>query len=274
MPTKPPDQRIAELRDTIRHHEERYYIHNAPEVSDEEFDRLLHELEQLEAEYPDLVTARLAHAARRRPSHRRLRDGRTRRADAQPRQHVHGGGAPRVRRTRPQRRGPATPPVAYVAEMKIDGLSIALTYDDGRLIRGATRGDGIARRGRHRQRAHDSRDSAAPARRRRRPGRNPRRGVSAARLLRRDEPRARGRRRTALHESAQRGSGHDAQSRSGAGVEARLCGVRVSGRRSAAMRAIAAPDRQLRGACRDADGMREWGCRSNRTGRGATASTM
>ncbi len=41
----------------IRHHEERYYIHNAPEISDEEFDRLLHELERLEAEHPDLVTA-------------------------------------------------------------------------------------------------------------------------------------------------------------------------------------------------------------------------
>src|SRR3954464_6552712 len=56
MPTKPPLERLDELRDAIRHHEERYYIHNAPEVSDEEFDRLLHELERLEAEHPDLVT--------------------------------------------------------------------------------------------------------------------------------------------------------------------------------------------------------------------------
>ena len=52
-----PEQRIRELRDAIRHHEERYYIHNDPEISDEEFDRLLHELERLEAEHPDLVTA-------------------------------------------------------------------------------------------------------------------------------------------------------------------------------------------------------------------------
>src|SRR5205809_3454201 len=52
-----PDQRLKELRNLIRHHEERYYIHNAPEISDEEFDRLLHELEAIEAEYPDLVTA-------------------------------------------------------------------------------------------------------------------------------------------------------------------------------------------------------------------------
>src|SRR5690242_18133140 len=52
-----PDERIRELRDAIRHHEERYYIHNDPEISDAEFDRLLHELERLEADHPDLVTA-------------------------------------------------------------------------------------------------------------------------------------------------------------------------------------------------------------------------
>ena len=46
-----------ELRDAIRHHEEQYYIHNSPEIADEAFDRLLHELEQLEADHPDLVTA-------------------------------------------------------------------------------------------------------------------------------------------------------------------------------------------------------------------------
>src|SRR5262245_16577877 len=56
MPKGDPAARIKELRDAIRHHEERYYIYNSPEISDEAFDRLLHELEQLEAEYPDLIT--------------------------------------------------------------------------------------------------------------------------------------------------------------------------------------------------------------------------
>ena len=51
-----PIERIRELRAEIRHHEERYYVHNSPEISDEHFDRLLHELERLEAEHPDLVT--------------------------------------------------------------------------------------------------------------------------------------------------------------------------------------------------------------------------
>jgi DNA ligase (NAD+) len=52
----PPEERIRQLRESIRHHEERYYVLDDPEISDEEFDRLLHELEALEAQYPDLVT--------------------------------------------------------------------------------------------------------------------------------------------------------------------------------------------------------------------------
>src|SRR5688500_19504151 len=57
VPRMDPLTRINELRERIRHHEERYYQHAAPEISDAEFDRLLHELERLEAENPDLVTA-------------------------------------------------------------------------------------------------------------------------------------------------------------------------------------------------------------------------
>src|SRR4029453_11786346 len=52
-----PEERLKELREAIRHHEERYYILNDPEIADEEFDRLLHELERLEADHPDLGTA-------------------------------------------------------------------------------------------------------------------------------------------------------------------------------------------------------------------------
>ncbi|HYJ93846.1 MAG TPA: hypothetical protein VEV86_04455, partial [Vicinamibacterales bacterium] len=52
-----PASRIAELRRQIRHHEERYYVANQPEISDAEFDELLRELQQLEADHPDLVSA-------------------------------------------------------------------------------------------------------------------------------------------------------------------------------------------------------------------------
>ena len=138
-----PVQRLQELRAQIRHHEERYYVHNAPEISDAEFDALLHELERLEAEHPDLVTP----------------DSPTKRVAGRP---VEGFAT--VEHLVPMlsldnayneeelrafdervRRGAGTgdAPVAYVAELKIDGLSIALTYEGGRLVRGATRGDGV-----------------------------------------------------------------------------------------------------------------------------------
>jgi len=137
-----PEQRLQELRDAIRHHEECYYIRNAPEISDEQFDALLHELERLEAEHPDLVTV----------------DSPSQRVAGRPVE-----GFPTVQHLMPMlsldnayneeelrafdervRRsaGVGAGPVAYVAELKIDGLSISLTYDEGRLVRAATRGDG------------------------------------------------------------------------------------------------------------------------------------
>src|SRR6202049_4747948 len=143
MPAKPPEQRLNELRDAIRHHEERYYIHQDPEIADEEFDRLLHELEQLEADFPDLVTLdsptqRVAgrpvegfetveHAAPMLSLDNAYSEDELNAFDERVRK---GGGL-------------GDRPVAYVAELKIDGLSIALTYEDGRLVRGATRGDGV-----------------------------------------------------------------------------------------------------------------------------------
>src|SRR3954466_4049516 len=142
MTQSDPTVRLKELRAAIRRHEERYYIQNAPEITDEAFDALLHELEQLEASFPDLVTP----------------DSPTQRVAGRP---VEGFETvehlvpmlsldnaynedelrafdERVRKGA----GAADAPVAYVAELKIDGLSIALTYEDGRLVRGATRGDG------------------------------------------------------------------------------------------------------------------------------------
>ena len=137
-----PVARLTQLRKDIRHHEERYYIHSDPEISDEEFDRLLHELERIEAEYPDLVTP----------------DSPTQRVAGRPTEAF-----PTVEHLAPmlsldnayneeelrafdervrKGAGRGDGQVAYVAELKIDGLSIALTYDDGRLVRGATRGDG------------------------------------------------------------------------------------------------------------------------------------
>jgi DNA ligase (NAD+) len=142
MTVRDPAQRIEELRDQIRHHEERYYVHHDPQISDEEFDRLLHELERLEADHPDLVTTdsptqrvagrpvegfpTVAHLAPMLSLDNAYNEDELRAFDE------------RVRRAA----GIGPGPIPYVAELKIDGLSIALTYEDGRLARGATRGDG------------------------------------------------------------------------------------------------------------------------------------
>jgi DNA ligase (NAD+) len=136
-------QRLDELRARIRHHEERYYIHNAPEISDDEFDRLLHELERLETEHPDLVTP----------------DSPTQRVAGRPTEgfptvehivqmlsldNAYSEDELRAFDERVRRgAGAGDSNIAYVAELKIDGLSIALTYENGRLVCGATRGDGV-----------------------------------------------------------------------------------------------------------------------------------
>ena len=141
-----PAERLADLRARIRHHEERYYVLNDPEISDAEFDALSKELEALEREFPDLVTP----------------DSPTQRVGGRP---VEGFESvehqvpmlsldnsydeseltafdERLRRTLAEA-GVDAGPLDYVAELKIDGLSISLTYDDGRLVRGVTRGDGL-----------------------------------------------------------------------------------------------------------------------------------
>lgn len=146
MPQSSSARRILDLRDLIRHHEEQYYVHDDPEIADAEFDRLVHELEDLEAAHPDLVTG----------------DSPTQRVAGRP---VEGFAT--VEHAEPMlsldntydeaelaafdervRKGAGrTEAVVYVAELKIDGLSIALTYQHGVLVRGATRGDGV--RGEH-----------------------------------------------------------------------------------------------------------------------------
>ncbi len=140
-----PASRIAELRRQIRYHEERYYVATQPEISDAEFDELMQELQRLESEHPDLVTRRLADPTCQRAGGRRLPDRRARRADAEPGQRVRRGRAARLRRSCTAgivEAGVVPGTVDYVAELKIDGVSIALTYVDGVFVRGATRGDG------------------------------------------------------------------------------------------------------------------------------------
>jgi DNA ligase (NAD+) len=135
--------RIEELRRTIRYHEERYYVDSAPEITDAEFDALLRELQNLERDHPDLVTP---DSPTRRVGGRPV-DGFASVRHAEPMLSLDNAYNEdelrafdeRLRRTLDNVSGP----VAYVAELKIDGLSLALQYRNGRLVRGATRGDGI-----------------------------------------------------------------------------------------------------------------------------------
>ncbi len=137
------EERLRQLRDQVRRHEERYYVLNDPEIADAEFDALLKQLEALEAEHPELVTP----------------DSPTQRVAGRP-----SDGFQTVEHLQPMlsldntystdellafdervRKGAqlGDAAVRYIAELKIDGLSIALTYLNGSLVRGATRGDGL-----------------------------------------------------------------------------------------------------------------------------------
>jgi DNA ligase (NAD+) len=139
MPTAA--QRADELRRQVDHHNYLYYVEAKPEISDKEFDRLLRELEHLEAEHPELVTP----------------DSPTQRVGGQP---IEGFAtvAHRVpmlsidKATTPAElrefdgrvhKALGKEPVRYVVELKIDGVAISLTYIDGLLELGATRGDGF-----------------------------------------------------------------------------------------------------------------------------------
>src|SRR5215813_10260915 len=133
-------QRISELREQIRHHDYLYYAEARPEVSDAEYDALMRELRELEAAFPDLV----------------MPDSPTQRVAGQPvdafRPVEHrtamlsldNATSPDDLREFEARLGRALPGgrFEYVCEPKIDGLGIALLYERGRFVRGATRGDG------------------------------------------------------------------------------------------------------------------------------------
>jgi len=140
-----PSSRIDDLRRQIRHHEERYYVANQPEIADAEFDDLMRELHQLEAEHPSLV---IPDSPTQRVSGR-VAEGFDTVSHAEPMLSLDNAYTEDELRAFDERvrrglgaAGEAPEAVDYVAELKIDGLSIALTYVDGLLVRGATRGDG------------------------------------------------------------------------------------------------------------------------------------
>src|SRR5262245_27003250 len=133
-------EQIENLRRQIREHEHRYYVLDQPTISDYEFDQLMRQLQQLEAEHPELITP----------------DSPSQRVGGEPAKEF-----PTYTFSRPMmsldnayaedelaewaRRAQQlakSDEIDYVAELKIDGLSVALIYDDGQLSKAVTRGDG------------------------------------------------------------------------------------------------------------------------------------
>ena len=133
-------KKVAALRDEIRHHEHRYYVLDQPEISDAQFDKLMDQLKVLESQHPQLVTP----------------DSPTQRVGGKPRE-----GFVKARHSAPmlsldntysedelrswERRVhelSGRKDIDYVCELKLDGMSLALRYEDGRLVLGLTRGDG------------------------------------------------------------------------------------------------------------------------------------
>ncbi|MGA7299462.1 MAG: NAD-dependent DNA ligase LigA, partial [Candidatus Sulfotelmatobacter sp.] len=138
--SKDVEKKIEALREKIRQHEYLYYVLDQPEISDAEFDKLMRQLKDLEAEHPELLSA----------------DSPTQRVGGKPRE-----GFVKVRHSSPmlsldntynedelrdwERRVhelSGRKEVDYVCELKLDGMSLALIYEDGKLVRGTTRGDG------------------------------------------------------------------------------------------------------------------------------------
>lgn len=135
-------KRLSKLRESLAYHNYRYYVLDEPQVPDSEYDRLFRELQELEGKYPDLITP----------------DSPTQRVGARPLKafgdvehivpmlslaNVFDEEALIAFDKRVRNRLGELAPIEYVAEPKLDGLAVSLLYEEGLLVRGATRGDGV-----------------------------------------------------------------------------------------------------------------------------------
>lgn len=130
--------RVAELRDTIEYHSQRYYDEDAPEIEDDEFDALTRELRELEEQYPHLITA----DSYTQKVHGRVSNLFTPVVHEVPLGSLQDVFSEEEVAAFDKRIRETVDTPQYVVEPKIDGLSIAIEYRDGRFYRGATRGDG------------------------------------------------------------------------------------------------------------------------------------
>lgn len=136
-----PWVRAQELRELIEHHNYRYYVLDDPEISDAEYDSLMRELIAIETQYPELVTA---DSPTQRVGGKPLEGFETVRHPVPLLSLANAYSADELRDFDNRvKRFLGVDQVEYVTELKIDGLTVALTYENGTLILGATRGDGV-----------------------------------------------------------------------------------------------------------------------------------
>jgi DNA ligase (NAD+) len=137
---KDVEKKIESLREKIRHHEYLYHVLDHPEMSDAEFDKLMQQLKDLEAEHPELITADS-------PTQRvggKPREGFVKVAHSSPMLSLDNTYSEEELRAWERRVHELSgrTEVDYVCELKLDGMSLALIYEEGKLVRGITRGDG------------------------------------------------------------------------------------------------------------------------------------
>lgn len=139
MDKREAEQRIQELRDLLNEYNYQYYVLDSPTVPDSEYDRLMQELMKLEEQFPELITPnsptqrvggepldafeKVEHAVPMLSLSNAFNEQDLRDFDRRVRERIGSN-------------------VAYVCELKIDGLAVALTYENGEFVQGATRGDG------------------------------------------------------------------------------------------------------------------------------------
>lgn len=133
-------ERLMELRKALEYHNNKYYIENAPEISDREFDELMHELEKLETAHPELYDPNSPTQRVGQDINREF----TQVAHKYPMLSLGNTYSEQELRDFDQRvRKVVGDSVQYVCELKYDGTSISLTYADGQLVQAVTRGDGV-----------------------------------------------------------------------------------------------------------------------------------
>src|SRR5262245_14286928 len=142
MERQEAERQLEHLRQQLHHHNYRYHVLDDPQITDAEYDQLMRQLQELEAAFPDMV----------RP------DSPTQRVGAAPLgefgtelyslpmlslDNAFSPDEVRNFNERIKRQLSQSDPIEYVAEPKIDGLAVELVYEDGLLVQGSTRGDGV-----------------------------------------------------------------------------------------------------------------------------------